>query len=103
MLQFFNTMKKFTLIKFIYVSVFIFTVPMAQTQEISEDFLKTLPAGMQDDVLNRVNEQGKNADPIYSSIETQTKLEKKELKDLKNRLEDDLEYLKNILQKSLII
>ena len=70
---------------------------MAQTQEISEDFLKTLPAGMQDDVLNRVNEQGKNADPIYSSIETQTKLEKKELKDLKNRLEDDLEYLKNIL------
>jgi protein involved in polysaccharide export with SLBB domain len=86
-------MKKYILI----ISIFIFSIPSIYSQELSEDFLKTLPAGIKDDVLDRVSEQSKNTDPIYNSIETQTKIEKKELEDLKNRLEDDLAYLKEKL------
>ena len=52
---------------------------------------------MQNDVLDRVEKKGESTQSTYSSIETQTKLEKKELEDLKERLEDDLEYLKNKL------
>lgn len=89
-------MKKFILTIF----TLIFIIPLAYSQELSEDFLKTLPKEMQADVLNRASQQGKNADPIYSSIETQTKIEKKELEDLKNRLEEDLEYLKNKLTEN---
>ena len=89
-------MKKFLLI----ISTLIFIIPLAYTQELSDDFLKTLPKEMQADVLNRAAQQGKSADPIYSSIETQTKIEKKELEDLKNRLEEDLEYLKNKLTEN---
>lgn len=89
-------MKKFILIIF----TLIFIIPLAYSQELSEDFLKTLPKEMQADVLNRAAQQGKSADPIYSSIETQTKIEKKELEDLKNRLEEDLEYLKNKLTEN---
>ena len=89
-------MKKFILVIF----TLIFIIPLAYSQELSEDFLKTLPKEMQADVLNRAAQQGKSADPIYSSIETQTKIEKKELEDLKNRLEEDLEYLKNKLTEN---
>jgi len=77
--------------------VFIFTIQSLNSQAISEDFLKTLPPEMQSDVLDRVAKQGEIKDPTYNSIETQTKLEKKELEDLKIRLEKDLEYLKNRL------
>ncbi len=77
--------------------VFIFIISPVYSQELSEDFLKTLPEAMQDDVLDRVAKQGETKDPRYNSIETQTELEKKELEDLKKRLEDDLEYLKNKL------
>ncbi len=86
-------MNKFTLI----ISILILSIPTMYSQELSEEFLKTLPADIKSDVLERVNDQGKAVDPIYSSIETQTKIEKKELQDLKDRLEDDLEYLKNKL------
>ena len=65
-------MKKITFIIF----VFIFTTPLLFSQEISEDFLKTLPPGMQDDVKKRAAQQGDSDDPIYNSLETQTKLEK---------------------------
>ena len=88
-------MKKITFIIF----VFIFTTPLVFSQEISEDFLKTLPPGMQDDVKKRAAQQGDSDDPIYNSLETQTKLEKKELEDLKKRLEEDLEFLKNKLSE----
>ena len=77
--------------------VFIFIISPVYSQELSEDFLKTLPPAMQADVLDRVAKQGETKDPTYNSIETQTELEKKELEDLKKRLEDDLEYLKNKL------
>lgn len=94
-------MKKINSIS-ISISIFlilIYTIPPIHSQELSEDFLKTLPAGMQADVLDRVAKQGEAKDPFYNSIDTQTKLEKKELEDLKKRLEQDLEYLKNKLDE----
>lgn len=77
--------------------LFLFSIPIIHTQEISEEFLKTLPPGIKSDVIERVGDQEKITDPTYSSIKTQTKIEKKELEDLKNRLENDLEYLKDKL------
>ena len=56
---------------------FLFFISIdALGQELNEDFLKTLPKGMQDDVLNRVKEQGKNEDPAYRSLNSQTEIEK---------------------------
>jgi protein involved in polysaccharide export with SLBB domain len=82
-------MYKHTLLIFI----FLLSIPSIYSQELSEDFLNTLPEEIKDDVLESVNKQAKTKDPIYSSIQTQTKLQKKELEDLKKRLEEDLEYL----------
>lgn len=56
--------------------VFIFSISFVHSQELSQEFLQTLPQGIQNDVLNRIKEQGENIEPRYSSIETQTKLEK---------------------------
>ena len=61
--------------------VCIFLIPIAYSQEISEEFLKTLPPGVRSDVLNRIDDQEKITDPTYSSLQTQTKIEKKELED----------------------
>ena len=79
------------------IIIFAISIFKIHSQELSQDFLNTLPKGIQDDVLDRVKKQGKNEDPVYSSIETQTKLDKKELEDLKKRLEGDLKYLKERL------
>lgn len=79
------------------IIIFAISIFKIHSQELSQDFLNTLPKGIQDDVLDRVKKQQKNEEPVYSSIETQTKLEKKELEDLKKRLEGDLKYLKERL------
>ena len=57
---------------------FIFSISLVNSQEISKEFLETLPQEIQNDVLSRINSQQKNIEPRYSAIETQTKLEKKE-------------------------
>ena len=80
--------------------IFAVSVLTIQSQEISQEFLNTLPKGIQDDVLDRVEKQSKNDDDVFSSIKTQTKLEKQELEDLKKRLEGDLKYLKERLEES---
>lgn len=78
---------------------FLFIISIgAIAQELDEDFLKTLPKGMQDDVLNRVKEQDKNEDPAYRSIKSQTEIEKRDLKTLKERLEKDLDFLEKKLE-----
>ena len=74
-----------------------FLVPMAFAQELDEDFLKTLPRDIQNDILNQVESGSAIEDPIYRSIESQTELEKKNLQDLKKRLEEDLDYLERKL------
>lgn len=68
------------------------------SQELDETFINTLPKEMQDDILNKTNQN--NEDPVYRSIENKTKLEKKSLEDLKKRLELDLEYLKDKLSEN---
>ena len=73
--------------------VCIFLIPIAYSQEISEEFLKTLPPGVRSDVLNRIDDQEKITDPTYSSLQTQTKIEKKELED--ETAEDD-DFIRNI-------
>ena len=89
-------MKKSKLVLFLI----IFFIPKIYSQELNEDFIKTLPPGIQNDVLDRAKKQGAIDKPVYRSIETQTKLEKKELEDLKKRLEEDLDYLKDKLEEN---
>ncbi len=84
-------MKKLALI------IGITLIPFIHSQDLDEDFLKTLPKGMQDDILKQVEDREGAEDSIYRSIQSQTKLEKKNLEDLKTRLEADLEYLKDKL------
>jgi protein involved in polysaccharide export with SLBB domain len=84
----------------LFLATCLFLNSFLNSQELDETFLRTLPQGMQNDILNRIDEQGQIVDPIYRSIETQTKLEKKELEDLKNRLEQDLEFLKDKLSEN---
>lgn len=89
-------MKIMKKIKFI---VCLLIVPLAISQEIDESFLKTLPKDMQSDILGKVQGNEELEDPVFRSIESQTKLEKRSLEDLKERLEADLEYLKNMLDE----
>ena len=67
------------------------------SQELDEAFLDSLPEGMQEDIEKRVQDRSADEEPIYRSIETQTKLEKRTLEDFKLRLEEDLKYLKEKL------
>ena len=76
--------------------VLAFTLFM-HSQELDEAFLDSLPEGMQEDIEKRVQDRGADEEPIYRSIETQTKLEKRTLEDFKLRLEEDLKYLKEKL------
>jgi protein involved in polysaccharide export with SLBB domain len=85
--------------KILFITIVLLSFPIAHSQELNEDFLKTLPKSIQKDVIDRAKQQGKNVEPKYSSAGTQTKLEKKELEDLKIRLEKDLEYLKDKLSE----
>ena len=73
--------------------------PILFSQEFDESFLETLPQDLQDDILDQTQKNKNLEDPIYRSIETQTKIEKRELEDLKKRLEADLAYLKNKLSE----
>lgn len=71
--------------------------PILVAQELDESFLKSLPKDMQEDILKRSEGSGAAENPVYRSIESQTKLEKKNLEDLKLRLEADLDYLERFL------
>ena len=78
------------------VTLFLFS-SLLIAQEIDESFLKSLPSDMQQDILKRADGSGGSEEPVYRSIESQTKLEKKNLEDLKKRLEDDLKLLEQEL------
>ena len=86
-------MKKITLILSLLFTTYTFT------QDFDDSFLETLPQEMQDDILEQSKTNQSSQNPVYRSIETQTKLEKKELEDLKKRLEADLDYLKRKLSE----
>ena len=82
--------------KYIVHSLFIISLTVS-SQDIDESFINSLPKEMQDDILDNIEQKGGVEDPIYRSIQSQTKLEKKNLEDLKKRLEEDLEYLESKL------
>ena len=62
-------------------------------QELDQAFLDSLPDDIKEDIASQSDKNGDREKSIYRSIESQTKLEKKKLADLKKRLEDDLKYL----------
>lgn len=81
-----------------YLALSLLIIPLTlSAQDIDENFINSLPKEMQDDILNNIEQKGGVEDPIYRSIQSQTKLEKKNLEDLKNRLQEDLEYLESKL------
>jgi len=57
------------------------------SQDIDEAFLQTLPKNIQQDILNKVDENKSLEDPIYRGIETQSKLDKITLEELKRGLD----------------
>lgn len=79
-----------------YIALLILS-PLIVSQEIDENFIKSLPKDMQDDILKNIDDKNAAEDPIYRSIQSQTKLEKQNLEDLKIRLQEDLEYLESKL------
>ena len=68
-------------------------------QAIDPDFVNSLPEGIQGDILKRVENQSGEEESVYRSIESQTKLEKANIEELKARIEADLEYIDKILNK----
>ncbi len=75
--------------------VCIFLIPIAYSQEISEEFLKTLPPGVKSDVLNRIDDQEKITEPTFNGIQSQTKIEKitvlqKEIDRIQKEIKDEL-------------
>ena len=84
--------------KYIISTLFILSMTVS-SQDIDENFINSLPKEMQDDILNNIEQKGGVEDPIYRSIQSQTKLEKKNLEDLKKRLQEDLEYLEKKLEE----
>ncbi len=82
--------------KVLIVSFFLANFHLA-AQSIDKDFLNSLPEGIQGDILKRAEDQSTQEDPQYRSIESQTKLEKKNIEDLKARIEADLEYLESLI------
>ncbi len=87
-------MKKYTQI----LSILTLSIVISG-QELDQAFLNSLPEDIQQDIVNKTKEQSSLDDPIYRSIESQTELEKKKLKDLKKRLEEDLKYLEERLSE----
>ena len=81
------------------LTLLIFSTPLIFAQEIDQDFLDSLPKDIQEDLLKQTADSSAVESPVYRSIQSQTKLEKKELEDLKNRLKDDLEYLESKLSE----
>ena len=85
-------MKKFFLIVFLISSYSI------SAQEMNQDFLDSLPEDIRTDIEDQSKENRNTETPIYRSIQNKTDLKKRELEDLKKRLEQDLDYLEKRLE-----
>ena len=83
-----------------YISTFfLISSTIIGAQELDKAFLESLPKNIQEDLEEQAKENAGSEDPIYRSIENQTKLEKKRLEDLKKRLEADLALLEEKLKE----
>ncbi len=78
---------------------FLISSTIVGAQELDKAFLESLPKNMQKDIEEQAKDNSKNEEPIYRSIENQTKLEKQSLEDLKKRLEADLALLEEKLEE----
>ena len=87
-------MKKF------FITISIIFPCLSYAQDLNQPFLDSLPEDMQKDISSKLAQQNSTEDPVYRSLSLQTELEKRELMDLKNRLQDDLEYLEEKLNDS---
>ena len=66
-----------------YISTFfLISSTIIGAQELDKAFLESLPKNIQEDLEEQAKENAGSEDPIYRSIENQTKLEKKRLEDL---------------------
>lgn len=83
--------------KYIF-TFFLISSTIIGAQELDKAFLESLPKGMQKDIEEQAKGNSENEDPVYRSIENQTKLEKQSLEDLKKRLEADLALLEEKLE-----
>ena len=63
-----------------YISTFfLISSTIIGAQELDKAFLESLPKNIQEDLEEQAKENAGSEDPIYRSIENQTKLEKKRL------------------------
>ena len=84
--------------KYIFAFLLILSAIIG-AQELDESFLDSLPNNIKKDIEEQAKENTGNEEPIYRSIENQTKLEKQRLEDLKKRLEADLALLEEKLKE----
>ena len=77
----------------------IFLSSLISAQELDESFIKSLPEDVQKDLLQNIDTQKASESPIYRSINSKTELEKKNLENLKNRIESDLLLLEEIIEE----
>ena len=85
--------------KFIFTLFFIATSSIAQ--DLDNDFIKSLPADIQNDILNRVNNNDQSLSDNYRPYTYSSKLELEEdLIKLKERLESDLAKLEKRLNST---
>ena len=84
--------------KYIF-TFFLISSTIIDAQELDKAFLDSLPNNIKKDIEDQAKENTGNEEPIYRSIENQTKLEKKRLEDLKKRLEADLALLEEKLKE----
>lgn len=85
--------------KILILTVFLFSSFAINSQELDKDFLESLPKSMQEEVLKRAESGSLQEESVYRGITSQTELEKKNLEDLKKRLEEDLLFLEKQLAK----
>ena len=85
--------KKYLLSAFLLISL-----SSVLAQDLDEAFLESLPEDVQEDIYKNIEDQKDIDSPIYKSINSKTQLEKKNLADLKKRIEADLLLLEEIIE-----
>lgn len=79
------------------LSVF-FVTSFLYAQDLDDKFLESLPEDIQKDIFSNIEDQKASDSPIYRSINSKTELEKKNLDDLKKRIEADLALLEELIE-----
>lgn len=81
---------------FIYILLLCSSLTLV-SQELNQDFLESLPKNIQQDVLNRIDDDKSTEEPLYRSIDSQTELEKITLESLKKGLDKDFKAYQDLV------